>query len=124
MQKILDTVDAQLETSLARLFAFLRIPSISAQPAHKPDCLRAAGWIRDELAALGFAARLSETSGLPGVIATNHEAGPEAPHVLFYGHYDVQPGRPARAVAFRSVRPAAGGRAPGQENRRARRRGR
>jgi acetylornithine deacetylase/succinyl-diaminopimelate desuccinylase-like protein len=91
MQKILDMVDAQLETSLARLFAFLRIPSISAQPAHKPDCLAAAAWIRDELTELGFAARLSETTGLPGVIATNHEAGPDAPHILFYGHYDVQP---------------------------------
>jgi acetylornithine deacetylase/succinyl-diaminopimelate desuccinylase-like protein len=94
MHKILDTVDAQLETSLERLFAFLRIPSISAQPAHAPDCRRAAEWARDILEGMGFAARLSETSGLPGVIATNHEAGPAAPHVLFYGHYDVQPADP------------------------------
>jgi len=94
MEKILDAVDSQLESGLERLFAFLRIPSISAQPAHKPDCLGAAAFIRDELTALGFAARLSETSGLPGVIATNHEAGPDAPHVLFYGHYDVQPADP------------------------------
>jgi len=94
MQKILDTVDAQLETSLERLFAFLRIPSISAQPAHAADCRKAAEWARDTLAGMGFAARLSETSGLPGVIATNHEAGPNAPHVLFYGHYDVQPADP------------------------------
>ncbi len=94
MQKILDTVDAQLETSLERLFAFLRIPSISAQPAHAGDCRKAAEWARDALAGMGFAARLSETSGLPGVIATNHEAGPDAPHVLFYGHYDVQPADP------------------------------
>ena len=50
MQKILETVDAQLETSLERLFAFLRIPSISAQPAHKPDCLRAAAWVVNLLA--------------------------------------------------------------------------
>lgn len=91
MQKILDTVDAQLETSLERLFAFLRIPSISAQPDHHPDCLHAAGWIADLLTGLGFSARLSPTTGLPGVIAQNHEAGPGAPHVLFYGHYDVQP---------------------------------
>jgi acetylornithine deacetylase/succinyl-diaminopimelate desuccinylase-like protein len=94
MQKILDTVDAQLETGLERLFAFLRIPSISAQPAHKPDCLAAAEFIRGELEAMGFAARLSETTGLPGVVATNHEAGADAPHVLFYGHYDVQPADP------------------------------
>ena len=91
MQKILETIDAQLETSLKRLFALLRIPSISAQPAHHPDCLAAAAHLRGELAAMGFTARLSETSGLPGVIATNHEAGADTPHVLFYGHYDVQP---------------------------------
>jgi acetylornithine deacetylase/succinyl-diaminopimelate desuccinylase-like protein len=100
MQKILDSIDAQLETSLARLFAFLRIPSISAQPAHKADCLQAANWIRDELTALGFSARLSETTGLPGVVATNHAAGPDAPHVLFYGHYDVQPADPRNLWHF------------------------
>ncbi len=94
MHKILDTVDAQLETSLERLFAFLRIPSISAQPVHAPDCRRAAEWARDTLEGMGFTARLSETSGLPGVIATHHDAGPAAPHVLFYGHYDVQPADP------------------------------
>jgi acetylornithine deacetylase/succinyl-diaminopimelate desuccinylase-like protein len=43
---------------------------------------------------MGFEARLSETAGLPGVIATHHGAGPAAPHVLFYGHYDVQPADP------------------------------
>ncbi len=94
MQNILDHVDAQLETGLERLFAFLRIPSISAQPAHHADCLAAAAWIRGELTEMGFTARLSETAGLPGVVATNHEAGPDAPHVLFYGHYDVQPADP------------------------------
>src|ERR1700757_5018692 len=73
MQKILETVDAQLETSLERLFAFLRIPSISAQPAHKPDCLRPASWVITLLTDMVFPARLSETTGLPGIIATNHE---------------------------------------------------
>jgi acetylornithine deacetylase/succinyl-diaminopimelate desuccinylase-like protein len=94
MEKILQLVDDQLDTSLERLFAFLRIPSISAQPAHHADCLQAAEYARLLLEGLGFTARLSETSGLPGVVAINHEAGPEAPHVLFYGHYDVQPADP------------------------------
>jgi acetylornithine deacetylase/succinyl-diaminopimelate desuccinylase-like protein len=94
MDKILSLVDSQLDASLERLFAFLRIPSISAQPAHEADCRRAAAWARDTLADMGFTARLSETSGLPGVIALNHDAGPDAPHVLFYGHYDVQPADP------------------------------
>ena len=94
MDQVLAFIDANLNTSLQRLFALLRIPSISAQPAHAADCRRAAAWARDELAEMGFAARLSETAGLPGVIATHHGAGPTAPHVLFYGHYDVQPADP------------------------------
>jgi acetylornithine deacetylase/succinyl-diaminopimelate desuccinylase-like protein len=94
MEQILAHIDTQLDASVAKLFELLRIPSISAQPAHAGDCRRAAEWARDTLAEMGFAARLSETAGLPGVIATHHAAGPEAPHVLFYGHYDVQPADP------------------------------
>ena len=94
MEKVLAYIDTHLDDSLARLFALLRIPSISAQPAHRQDCLEAAGWAKDRLAEMGFAARLSETSGLPGVVAQHSGAGPEAPHVLFYGHYDVQPADP------------------------------
>lgn len=91
MEKLLQAVDTALPAALDRLFAFLRIPSISAQPAHAKDCRRAAEWARDTLAEMGFSARLSETSGLPGVIAQNFSAGADAPHILFYGHYDVQP---------------------------------
>jgi acetylornithine deacetylase/succinyl-diaminopimelate desuccinylase-like protein len=94
MEQILETIDRALPVSLERLFAFLRIPSISAQPAHETDCRTAAQWARKTLEDMGFSARLSETKGLPGVIATHHAAGPDAPHVLFYGHYDVQPADP------------------------------
>jgi len=94
LDEVLRTIDSNLDSSLARLFEFLRIPSISAQSAHAADCRRAAAWARDELAAMGFEARISETAGLPGVIAQHHQAGPTSPHVLFYGHYDVQPADP------------------------------
>jgi acetylornithine deacetylase/succinyl-diaminopimelate desuccinylase-like protein len=94
IEDILTHIDGNLDASLARLFELLRIPSISAQSAHGADCRRAAEWARDQLAGMGFLARLSETNGLPGVIARHHEAGPDAPHVLFYGHYDVQPADP------------------------------
>jgi acetylornithine deacetylase/succinyl-diaminopimelate desuccinylase-like protein len=94
MEKILAHIDDHLDDSLRRLFAWLRIPSISAQASHAPDCRAAAQWACETLAGMGFAARLSETAGLPGVIATHHAAGPAAPHVLFYGHYDVQPADP------------------------------
>ncbi len=89
---VLRRVDASLEDSRGRLFDLLRIPSISAQPAHRQDCVRAAEWVRDQLSDLGFRAEVRPTSGHPVVVA--HHAGPanyQGPHVLFYGHYDVQP---------------------------------
>jgi acetylornithine deacetylase/succinyl-diaminopimelate desuccinylase-like protein len=89
---VLRHVDASLADSRGRLFDLLRIPSISAQPAHKHDCARAAEWVRDQLAELGFNAAVRPTTGHPVVVA--HHAGPvgyDGPHVLFYGHYDVQP---------------------------------
>jgi acetylornithine deacetylase/succinyl-diaminopimelate desuccinylase-like protein len=89
---VLRHVDASLEASRGRLFDLLRIPSISAQPAHKADCMRAAEWVRDQLSALGFRADVRPTAGHPVVVA--HHAGPagyQGPHVLFYSHYDVQP---------------------------------
>ncbi|MBN8873120.1 MAG: dipeptidase [Rhodospirillales bacterium] len=89
---VLRHVDGALDQSRARLFELLRIPSISAQPDHAPDCVRAAEWCRAQLAGLGFAAELRPTPGHPIVVA--HHPGPAGyagPHVLFYGHYDVQP---------------------------------
>jgi len=89
---VLRHVDASLDRSRERLFELLRIPSISAQPAHKQDCRRAAEWLREQLAGLGFQAEVRPTEGHPVVLA--HHAGPadyQGPHVLFYGHYDVQP---------------------------------
>lgn len=87
---VLETLDAQLEPSLERLFALLRIPSISADPAFATDCRRTAEWLVADLRTIGFAASVRDTPGHPMVVA--HHAGPaEAPHVLFYGHYDVQP---------------------------------
>ena len=91
---VLAHIDANLDRNRERWFDLLRIPSISAQPAHKQDCIRAAEHMRDLLAGMGFKARLSETKGLPGVIAQHHKAGANAAHVLFYGHYDVQPPEP------------------------------
>ncbi|HXT78958.1 MAG TPA: dipeptidase [Acetobacteraceae bacterium] len=89
---VLRHADAALEQSRENLFALLRIPSISAQPAHKEDCARAAEWCRSQLASLGFRATVHPTPGHPVVVA--HHDGPAdytGPHILFYGHYDVQP---------------------------------
>ena len=81
---------AQAETEL---FGLLRIPSVSADPAHAGDMARAAEFLRAKLAALGFSARTDETAGHP-VVYAEHLKVPGAPTVLIYGHYDVQPEAP------------------------------
>jgi acetylornithine deacetylase/succinyl-diaminopimelate desuccinylase-like protein len=89
---VLDHADATLAASRATLFDLLRIRSISAQPAHAADCAKAAEWWRTQLTGLGFSASIRPTAGHPVVVA--HLAGPSdyrGPHILFYGHYDVQP---------------------------------
>ncbi len=89
LDRILDDIDRDLDNSLERLFAFLRIPSISTDPAYAAECRKAAEWLKGDLAAMGFEVSLRETGGHPVVLA--HYRKPGAPHVLFYGHYDVQP---------------------------------
>jgi acetylornithine deacetylase/succinyl-diaminopimelate desuccinylase-like protein len=88
---ILSAIDSGQNSALDRLFAFLSIPSISAVPAHFPDCDRAADWLVKELGDLGFEAAKRPTAGRPAVVGQIKAARREAPHVLFYGHYDVQP---------------------------------
>ena len=89
LDRVLATVDADLDASLERLFAFLAIPSISTDRAYADDCRRAGQWLVDDLAGLGFASKLNDTAGHPIVTATS---GGDAPRrVMFYGHYDVQP---------------------------------
>jgi acetylornithine deacetylase/succinyl-diaminopimelate desuccinylase-like protein len=90
---VLAHLDATEATARARWLDWLRIPSVSAQPDHADDCRRAAAWARDDLASLGFTAELRETPGHPVVVA--HHPGPgTGPHLLYYGHYDVQPAEP------------------------------
>lgn len=92
LSTVLRHADASLDASRGRLFDLLRIPSISAQPDHRADCRRAADWVCEQLAGLDFAAEVRPTAGHPVVIG--HHAAPagySGPHILFYGHYDVQP---------------------------------
>jgi acetylornithine deacetylase/succinyl-diaminopimelate desuccinylase-like protein len=91
---VLDHIAATRPQALARLQDFLSIPSVSAQPAHAQDCRRAAEWARGELEATGFSVRLVETAGHPVVLAQYPGPGGDAPHLLYYGHYDVQPAEP------------------------------
>ncbi len=92
VETVLRHADATFDQARDNLFELLRIPSISAQPAHQQDCRRAAEWWREQLAGLGFRAEVRPTAGHPVVVG--HCDGPadyKGPHVLFYAHYDVQP---------------------------------
>jgi acetylornithine deacetylase/succinyl-diaminopimelate desuccinylase-like protein len=73
---------------------FLRIPSVSARSEHKEDMARCADWVRGKLEELGMAAEVIPTRGHPIVYGELNEAGSDAPTVLVYGHYDVQPVEP------------------------------
>src|SRR5438270_902782 len=93
LQPVRDRIDADFDTSLERLFAPLRIKSMSPDPAYAPDCKAAADHLAKDIATLGFATDVRSTAGHPAIVAkSNGKAnGGGRPHVLFYGHYDVQP---------------------------------
>lgn len=88
LEPVLTALDASLDAARERLFALMRIKSISTDPAFSKECRRAAEWLVNDLMSIGFEAAVRDTSGHPMVVA-HHEG--EGPHVLFYGHYDVQP---------------------------------
>ncbi|MER6672519.1 dipeptidase [Streptomyces sp. NPDC000983] len=74
------------------LAAWLRIPSVSAQPDHAPDVRRSADWLAAKLTGTGFpTVEIWPTPGAPAVFAEWPSDDPEAPTVLVYGHHDVQP---------------------------------
>jgi acetylornithine deacetylase/succinyl-diaminopimelate desuccinylase-like protein len=89
LDAVLGRIDQDMDHSLDRLFAFLRIPSISTDPAFKDDCQRAAQHLTQDLASIGFEVDILPTGGHPVVLG--RAAGGPGPTVLFYGHYDVQP---------------------------------
>jgi acetylornithine deacetylase/succinyl-diaminopimelate desuccinylase-like protein len=91
---ILAHAAARRDDSRARWFEWLRIPSVSAQPDHAPDCRRAADWMAAQLRAIGFTAELKETAGHPVVLGHHPGSTGGGRHLLFYGHYDVQPAEP------------------------------
>jgi acetylornithine deacetylase/succinyl-diaminopimelate desuccinylase-like protein len=87
-------IDQEMERFEEELFDFLRIPSVSARSEHAPDTHDAATWVAERLTDAGLSASVMETPGHPVVLGEWREAGPEAPTLLIYGHYDVQPPEP------------------------------
>jgi len=77
---------------LVELSEWLRIPSVSTLSQHKPDVERAAGWLAQKMEAAGLQnVEIIPTDGHPIVYGDWLHAGEDAPTLLVYGHYDVQP---------------------------------
>ena len=89
LDAVLAEVDAGLDAALERLFATLRLRSISTDPAFAAETRACAEWHAADLREIGFEAGVRDTAGHPMVVG-HHRTG-EGPSVLFYGHYDVQP---------------------------------
>ncbi len=95
LQSVLAKTEADSPNAIERLKEFLRIPTVSTDPAFAKEVQRGGAWAVEQLRQLGFDSQLIQTAGHPMVLATH--AGPKgvhAPRVLFYGHYDVQPADP------------------------------
>ncbi|HEY5982887.1 MAG TPA: dipeptidase [Anaerolineales bacterium] len=95
MNAALSYVNDNKDRFLNELKDLLKIPSISTDPEHNADLLRAAEWVASHLRALGMNnVQIMPTGGHPVVYGEWLEAGPSAPTVMLYGHYDVQPPDP------------------------------
>src|ERR1700690_2793279 len=121
LQAVLDRIDADFDTSLERLFALLRIKSISADPAFAGDCKAAADHLARDIATLGFASEVRPTAGHPAIVGKSNAKsnakgnGAARPHVLFYGHYDVQPVDPLNLWHWPPFDPVATDHAAGRK---------
>jgi acetylornithine deacetylase/succinyl-diaminopimelate desuccinylase-like protein len=89
LDAVLNRIDQDFDQSVERLFALLRIASVSTDPAYKDQCRAAAEHVAADLQSIGFKASVRPTAGHPVVVGKSN--GVAGPHVLFYGHYDVQP---------------------------------
>ncbi len=103
---VLARIDANQPGAQDRLFELLAIPSISTDPTYAPQCERAADWLVAQLNGLDFTASVRPTAGRPMVVAHTKAARRDAPHVLFYGHYDVQPVDPLSLWASDPFKPS------------------
>src|SRR3954469_20397588 len=95
MQAVLNYLNENQERFVRELCDYLRFPSVSAQPNHKPDLQACAEWLKSHCESIGLETRLCPTAGNPIVLAKTPRTTPgKRPHFLVYGHYDVQPPEP------------------------------
>jgi acetylornithine deacetylase/succinyl-diaminopimelate desuccinylase-like protein len=93
---VLRHIEASFADSVERLKDLLRFPSVGVDPRHEADTKACAQWLADQLAGLGMEAGVRPTEGMPMVVAHDRSAPEGAPHLLYYGHYDVQPADPVQ----------------------------
>jgi acetylornithine deacetylase/succinyl-diaminopimelate desuccinylase-like protein len=86
-----DYLGRHKERFLNELMEFLRFPSISALPAHRPDVDRAAAWLEARLKAAGMEAVRVMPTGAHPVVYGEWLQAPGKPTLLVYGHFDTQP---------------------------------
>lgn len=91
---VLDHLATTSEARLERLCHVLRFPSVGTDSAFDKDTRACAEWLVNDLKECGLKAELRETEGQPLVYAHHPGPGGDAPHILYYGHYDVQPADP------------------------------
>lgn len=73
-------------------FRFLRYESISTDPQYAKEVIHCAEWLAEYIEKkAGLKAECIATEKYPLVYAEDMRAGPNAPTLLIYGHYDVQP---------------------------------
>ena len=88
LDAVLAKIDTELDAALDRLMGLLRLQSVSTDPAYKEQVNKAADWLVEDLKSLGVDASKRDTPMHPMVVG---HVGNIGPHLLFYGHYDVQP---------------------------------
>ena len=89
LEAVLANIESNLDAAYERLFALLRIRSISTDQAYAEECRACADWHVQDLRSIGFKAEARKTQGHPIVVA--HDRSSSGRSILFYGHYDVQP---------------------------------
>ena len=93
--KALQYVQDHQGQTLTKMKEIISIPSVSTDPEHNADIQKAAEWLKKELNTLEMTrVEIFPTPRHPIVYAEKLSAGKDAPTVLIYGHYDVQPEDP------------------------------
>jgi acetylornithine deacetylase/succinyl-diaminopimelate desuccinylase-like protein len=94
IESVLKQLDTNRDQRIERLCEYLRMESVGTDSAYDDQTRAAAKWAANQLADCGLAVDIVQTDGHPVVLAKTTDAPADAPRILFYGHYDVQPADP------------------------------